>query len=429
MSGTIGVRDGRQAGAVAGAQAGGRAAGGRRREARRCTGRAASTGGPRGPPGTSVRRCTRRRCSRRPWPGCCAGSTRRWAGPASLDFVDMAAGRGELATGVLGRAARRRGRPHARVRRRDRRPPRGPRPRIEWLPEPPRGSPGCSSPTSGWTTSPWTSRRRTPRACRAGCSSGRGRRERLGEPVAGAEARVARAVVAAAGRGRAAGGDRPAPGRRRGRPRSPASARGLAVAVDYAHTRRDARPPFGTLTGFREGRETAPVPDGSCDITAHVALDACAGARTGRPTGARLLTPTRTPCTPWASPGARPPLALASTRPRGVRARPGGRRRGRGAHRAGRAGRLRLAAPAGGNRGPARHGTAAEVTAGRLTGRRHGGGATCRCPRRRRTVDPRIATMSATSVPGSSSVSAWMLLYDAERSFSRYGVFSPLQTR
>lgn len=46
-----------------------------------------------------------------------------------------------------------------------------------------------------------------------------------------------------------------------------------------------------------------------------------------------------------------------------------------------------------------------------------------------KNIDPRIATMSATSVPGSNSVSAWMLLYDAERSFSRYGVFSPLLTR
>ncbi|NEB77546.1 hypothetical protein G3I40_20315, partial [Streptomyces sp. SID14478] len=57
--------------------------------------------------------------------------------------------------------------------------------------------------------------------------------------------------------------------------------RGLAVAVDYAHA-RGTRPPFGTLTGFRAGRETAPVPDGTCDLTAHVALDACAvtdGAR------------------------------------------------------------------------------------------------------------------------------------------------------
>ncbi|MET8679270.1 SAM-dependent methyltransferase [Streptomyces sp. NPDC004647] len=53
--------------------------------------------------------------------------------------------------------------------------------------------------------------------------------------------------------------------------------RGLAVAVDYAHGCSD-RPPFGTLAGFRDGREVRPSPDGSCDITAHVALDACAAA-------------------------------------------------------------------------------------------------------------------------------------------------------
>lgn len=56
--------------------------------------------------------------------------------------------------------------------------------------------------------------------------------------------------------------------------------RGLAVAVDYAHT-RDNRPPEGTLTGYRHGRQVVPVPDGSCDITAHVALDACAAAAPG----------------------------------------------------------------------------------------------------------------------------------------------------
>lgn len=64
--------------------------------------------------------------------------------------------------------------------------------------------------------------------------------------------------------------------------------RGLAVAVDYAHMTAD-HPPYGTLTGFRGGRETVPVPDGSCDVTAHVAIDsvAAAGERaaalTGRP--------------------------------------------------------------------------------------------------------------------------------------------------
>jgi SAM-dependent MidA family methyltransferase len=52
---------------------------------------------------------------------------------------------------------------------------------------------------------------------------------------------------------------------------------GLALAVDYGHTRAD-RPALGTLTGFRHGREVLPVPDGSCDLTAHVAVDAVAAA-------------------------------------------------------------------------------------------------------------------------------------------------------
>jgi len=51
--------------------------------------------------------------------------------------------------------------------------------------------------------------------------------------------------------------------------------RGLAVAIDYGHA-RDSRPPCGSLTGYRHGRQVAPVPDGSCDLTAHVALDSCA---------------------------------------------------------------------------------------------------------------------------------------------------------
>jgi len=49
-------------------------------------------------------------------------------------------------------------------------------------------------------------------------------------------------------------------------------ASGLAVAVDYGHT-IDSRPAPGTLTGFKQGRQVLPVPDGSCDLTAHVAMD------------------------------------------------------------------------------------------------------------------------------------------------------------
>jgi SAM-dependent MidA family methyltransferase len=53
-------------------------------------------------------------------------------------------------------------------------------------------------------------------------------------------------------------------------------ARGLAVAVDYAAD--PARDVAGTLTGYRDGRQVVPVPDGSCDITAHVLMQSCAAA-------------------------------------------------------------------------------------------------------------------------------------------------------
>ena len=46
----------------------------------------------------------------------------------------------------------------------------------------------------------------------------------------------------------------------------------VAVAVDYGHTATD-RPREGTLVAYREGRLVDPVPDGSCDLTAHVAVD------------------------------------------------------------------------------------------------------------------------------------------------------------
>jgi SAM-dependent MidA family methyltransferase len=47
--------------------------------------------------------------------------------------------------------------------------------------------------------------------------------------------------------------------------------RGVAVAVDYAAV--PARDVAGTLTGYRDGRQVLPVPDGSADITAHVLFE------------------------------------------------------------------------------------------------------------------------------------------------------------
>jgi hypothetical protein len=59
---------------------------------------------------------------------------------------------------------------------------------------------------------------------------------------------------------------------------------GLALAVDYGHVAGE-RPALGTLTGYRAGRQVPPVADGTCDITAHVAIDSVAAAgcdRAGR---------------------------------------------------------------------------------------------------------------------------------------------------
>jgi SAM-dependent MidA family methyltransferase len=93
-------------------------------------------------------------------------------------------------------------------------------------------------------------------------------------------------------------------------------ARGVAVGADYGHVRA-ARPPLGTLAGYLDGRMVRPIPDGSRDITAHVAVDACAAA--GRSAGAAqtMLTTQRRALRALGLCGARPPAAIASTDPRG----------------------------------------------------------------------------------------------------------------
>jgi SAM-dependent MidA family methyltransferase len=88
--------------------------------------------------------------------------------------------------------------------------------------------------------------------------------------------------------------------------------RGCALAVDYGHLRA-GRPRFGTLTGFRGGRQVQPVPDGSCDVTAHVAMDAVAVAA-GTPY--RLIRQ-RAALRALGVSGARPPLDLARSDPAG----------------------------------------------------------------------------------------------------------------
>jgi SAM-dependent MidA family methyltransferase len=83
--------------------------------------------------------------------------------------------------------------------------------------------------------------------------------------------------------------------------------RGLALAIDYGHA-AGRRPPAGTLTGFRHGRQVPPVPDGSCDLTAHVAMDALASSR-------GVVVTQREALHRLGVHGARPPLDLARRRP------------------------------------------------------------------------------------------------------------------
>ncbi|WP_165685223.1 SAM-dependent methyltransferase [Streptomyces sp. KO7888] len=241
--------------------------------------------------------------------------------PDPLDFVDMAAGRGELAAGVLAAlpadvAARTRAYAVEVAAR-----PEGLDRRVRWLAQPPDGVTGLLF-ANEWLDN-------VPVEVAEVDAAGVARRvlvrgdgaERLGEPVAGAEADwLARWWPLSGEEGLRA---------EIGLPRDEAWASavaaldggggGLAVAADYAHTAA-TRPPFGTLTGFREGRETEPVPDGSCDITAHVALDACAIAHTARcapeyaPPDA-LLRPQREVLRALGVTAARPPLALASADP------------------------------------------------------------------------------------------------------------------
>ncbi|MGW0824324.1 SAM-dependent methyltransferase [Streptomyces sp. NPDC002845] len=226
--------------------------------------------------------------------------------PARLDFVDMAAGRGELVTGVLAAlpaevASRARGYAVERAGR-----PAGLDHRIEWLPQPPKGITGLLFANEWLDNVPVDVAEVDPEGVARLVLVRRDGAERLGEPVRGAGADwLARWWPLAPEEGLRA---------EIGLPRDHAWAgaaacvdRGLAVAVDYAHS-AGARPPFGTLTGFREGRETTPVPDGSCDITAHVALDACALP------GDRLLSQ-RAVLRTLGVTGARPPLSLAATDP------------------------------------------------------------------------------------------------------------------
>lgn len=83
---------------------------------------------------------------------------------------------------------------------------------------------------------------------------------------------------------------------------------GILITVDYGHL-RETRPALGTLIGYSQGAACRPLPDGSTDITAHVAMDTL-----GTSAGAELIRQRdllhRLDIRPSAA-----PTALASTDP------------------------------------------------------------------------------------------------------------------
>jgi SAM-dependent MidA family methyltransferase len=81
--------------------------------------------------------------------------------------------------------------------------------------------------------------------------------------------------------------------------------RGVVVAVDYGHRGGD-RPTAGTLTAYRRGQQVVPVPDGTCDLTAHVAMDTLDHDE---------LVDQRTALRGLGVDGRTPPVELASTDP------------------------------------------------------------------------------------------------------------------
>lgn len=223
--------------------------------------------------------------------------------PPELAFTDMAAGDGELCAGVIGLLP-----PGVAARVRAYAVDLAPRPpgldaRITWTAEPPRNVRGLLFANEWLDNVPLavaeTDADGTVRHVEVRLSDGA---ERLGAEVGGADLAWLRRWWPLE------------PGARAeiGRPRDEAwaaaagsLAAGLAVAVDYCHVLA-GRPPFGTLTGYRDGRQIPPVPDGTCDLTAHVAADSLPAAAT---------VPQRNALRALGLTAARPPLALATAEP------------------------------------------------------------------------------------------------------------------
>ncbi|WP_246053245.1 SAM-dependent methyltransferase [Actinocorallia herbida] len=195
-------------------------------------------------------------------------------GPARLDFVDMGAGDGALAEGVLAALPE-----ELRARVRATAVEVAPRPSrtvpgLVWATEPPARITGLVVANEWLDNVPLDLAVRTPEGPRLVLVDGSGREGTGREPDPADLAWLVRWWPDS----RWPEGERAEIGRTRDVAWAGLVDRldaGLAVAADYAHDAETRRP---TLTGYRDGLAVAPVPDGTCDITAHVALDSAAEA-------------------------------------------------------------------------------------------------------------------------------------------------------
>lgn len=260
--------------------------------------------------------------------------------PARLDVVDVGAGRGELLRALLAQAAPElAARLHPVAVERSTRPPDLP-PEIDWRPDIPEGITGLLLATEWLDNVPVDVAVHIPEGWRLLLVDPKTGEETVGPPPSPtdttwlthwwppAPSPVIKEFAAAEGPDQdtnslitdvSRGGGRAEIGVGRDLAWAEAVrkvARGLALAVDYGHL-RDSRPLDGTLTGYRGGRQVPPVPDGSCDVTAHVAMDsvASAGERVAR--CAYSLVSQREALRALGADGGRPPLSLASRDPAG----------------------------------------------------------------------------------------------------------------
>lgn len=232
--------------------------------------------------------------------------------PDDLSLVDIGAGRGELLTGVLAALSADdpddlapRLRPIA-VERAAR--PDGLPAEIDWIGEPPRDVVGLLIANEWLDDVPLEIATRGEDGLRLVAVAADGR-ESAGEPCAPAEVAWADRWWPTGTRVELGGSRDAAWAIAVSRVR-----RGLALAIDYGHLRAE-RPIAGTLTGFRAGREVAPVPDGLRNLTAHVAIDAVAAAGEAAGATAGLLLTQREALDRLGLSAARPELDLASTDP------------------------------------------------------------------------------------------------------------------